>query len=397
MDRLWFIVLDTERLRSALSGARAQAARNALTPAATAAGVVVVDACVVPCGARALILARRSDAVRAFARRFIALAARGLEDVRVRWCPAMCVARVPSSRIGTWRAFIARMRAAFVEVPNMSNQTPVKPSSAAPGRAPRRKGAKAVARAGASLVRAVDLVVDALLGADECAARLRRYVADHDAPADDACAFARLCEVIFAQGLGHAIVIRKREALAAAFEGFAPATVASYGEADVRRLLGSPIIRNESKIRACIENALRWCDIAKSEGSYLARIACIAAADAPAEGWPSLTAAVAADFERINETAARQTLKRWGFFTAFGNPGSRRVIERLGLIDATATPATGQLLVGSVAEALLRDPYAVEGLLALFAALGPCNPEPQCGACALSTRCPTGAQRLRAS
>ncbi|HEV2908914.1 MAG TPA: DNA-3-methyladenine glycosylase I [Candidatus Eremiobacteraceae bacterium] len=392
MDRLWFIVLDTERLRSALSSAHARAARNALAPAATAAGVVVVDACVVPCGVRALILARRSGDIRAFARRYVVLAARGLEDVHVRWRVAMRVVLVPSLRIGAWRAFIARMRAAFVEVPNMSNQTPVKPSST-PGRAPRRKGTKATARAGASLVRAVDLVVDALLGGDECAARLRRYVADHDAPADDASAFGRLCEVIFAQGLGHAIVIRKRPALADAFEGFTPTTVASYGEADVRRLLGSPIIRNEAKIRACIENAQRWCDVAKSDGSYLARIARIAAADSPAEGWPSLTTAVAADFARINETAARQTLKRWGFFTAFGNPGSRRVIERLGLIDPAASVATGQLLVGSVADALLRDPYAVEGLLALFAALGPCNPEPRCDACSLSTRCPTGAQR----
>ena len=127
MDRLWFIVLDTERLRFALSGARALAARDALTPAATAAGVVVFDACVVPCGARALILAPRSDAVRAFARRFIVLSARGLEDVHVRWRVAMRVAPVPSSRIGAWRAFIARMRAAFVEVSDMSNQTPVKP------------------------------------------------------------------------------------------------------------------------------------------------------------------------------------------------------------------------------------------------------------------------------
>lgn len=258
----------------------------------------------------------------------------------------------------------------------------------------RKQRAKPATRAGTGFARAIDLVVDTQLGADECAARLRRYVADHDAPAEEAIAFGRLCEVIFAQGLGFAIVARKHDALASAFERFDPATLAAYGASDVRRLLAEPIIRNEAKIRACIDNAKRWRELAAAQGGYLPRVAAIAANDDPAAGWPALTAALAADFERINAAAAGQTLKRWGFFTAFGHPGSRRVMERLGLVDPQTTPAQAQLVVGSLANALARDPYAVEGVLALFAALGPCSPQPQCARCALSERCPTGVREL---
>jgi 3-methyladenine DNA glycosylase Tag len=257
------------------------------------------------------------------------------------------------------------------------------------GKAPRTL--RAIARAGVPFARSIGTVVDGLLGADDCTARLHRYVADHDAPADDPVAFGRLCEVIFTQGIGIAVVMSKRASLHAAFQGFDPAVVAAYDDDDVRRLLAQPIIRNEAKIRACVENAKRWQDVAASTGSYLARVAGIAAEDDASAGWPALCAALVADFARINEPTARQTLKRWGFFTASPHPGSRRVIERLGLIDADATPAAAQLAIGAIARALGHDPYAIEGTLSLFAAFGPCKPMPACAQCALADRCPTGA------
>jgi 3-methyladenine DNA glycosylase Tag len=258
----------------------------------------------------------------------------------------------------------------------------------------KRTSLRAIARKAVPLARAIEVVVDASLGADDCTARLHRYVADHDAPADDAVAFGRLCEVVFTQGIGIAVVIGKRQPLYAAFDGFDPVAVAAYDDADVRRLLGQPIIRNEAKIRACIENARRWRSAAGSDGSYLARIARIAADDDAASGWPALCAALVDDFARINEPSARQILKRWGFFTASPHPGSRRVVERLGLIGAEATPAHAQLAIGAIADALGRDPYAVEGTLSLFAALGPCRPMPACGQCALADRCPTGSRAV---
>jgi len=253
----------------------------------------------------------------------------------------------------------------------------------------RTRSAAKIVRAAVPLARAIERANDATLGADEHAARLRRYVADNDAPADDAAAFARLCEVVFAQGLGIRVVISKREALAAAFAGFDPARVAVFDEADVRRLRASPIIRNENKIRACIENAGRW-RAASGAGTYLARVAQTAASDDPALGWPALAALLVADFERIGEIAARQTLKRWGFFSALAHPGARRVVDRLGLAQAENGDAQTQTIIGAIARKLCRDPYALEGALALFAALGPCRPIARCDTCPLSERCPTG-------
>jgi hypothetical protein len=65
------------------------------------------------------------------------------------------------------------------------------------------------------------------------------------------------------------------------------------------------------------------------------------------------------------------------------------VLERLGLIDAHASSADCQLAIGAIARALSRDAYAIEGALALFAALGPCRPQPACSSCTLSGRCPS--------
>ena len=255
------------------------------------------------------------------------------------------------------------------------------------------RSAVQIARAALSFVRAIDGVNDAILGADEHAARLRRYVADHDAPADDAVAFGRLCEMVFAQGLGIRIVLAKREALAAAFDGFDPVRVSAYEEADVKRLLASPVIRNESKIRICIDNAQRW-RATSDEGTYLARIAKTAATDDPAQGWPALMSMLVSDFERIGECAARQVLKRWGFFSALAHPGAKRVIDRLGLVPADAADPQIQVTIGAIGRKLCRDPYALEASLALFAAYGPCRPIPRCDRCALAERCPTGVRAL---
>ena len=257
-----------------------------------------------------------------------------------------------------------------------------------------RTSLRTIARRGVPLVRALEAIVDAMLGADDCSARLHRYVADHDAPADESVAFGRLCEVVFTQGIGIAVVMGKRPAMQTAFHGFDPATVCAFGDDDVRRLLAAPIIRNEAKIRACIENAKRWQNFAAAEGGYLARVARAAADDDASAGWPALCATLAEDFVRINESTARQTLKRWGFFTASPHPGSRRVVERLELIDSGAAPAVAQLAIGAIAQALGRDPYAIEGTLSLFAALGPCKPMPACGQCALADRCPTGSKAV---
>lgn len=245
------------------------------------------------------------------------------------------------------------------------------------------------ARKLATLVRHVDRSIDHGIGSDDVANRVRRYVGEHDAPPDDRAAFARLCIVVFAQGIGYDVVLAKSSDLHAAFDDFDPVSVARYDETRVAALLEAPIVRNAAKIRACVENAGRWCELAQQHGTYLGRVASIAAADDPTMGWQALSDAVRGDFVHLGDSAARQTLKRWGFFTAFVHPGARRSIKRLGLIDASADGPSVQRLIGGAAQRLGRDPYAVEAAFALFAGLGPCRKTPKCGECALADRCPS--------
>ncbi|MBV8171227.1 MAG: DNA-3-methyladenine glycosylase I, partial [Candidatus Eremiobacteraeota bacterium] len=303
MERLWFVALDTVRLRNAISDAHASAVEPATVDAAHDAGVQLLDACIVGTGMRCIVRARDRDQIRTFSRRFVARVAPLVAQSAARWQPAARACRVPESSAGSWRAFLTRCRQAFRKSATMAVEisAPTRPSTARSRGTPRTR-----ARKGASLVRRIQTAVDIALGGDESAARLRRYVADHDAPPNDAAAFARMCEVIFSQGIGFAVVARKREALERAFAGFAPAAVAAFSESDVRRALGEPIIRNITKIRACVANAKRWC--AAPQGSYLAFLASQASDDDPMSGWPARTALVQGDFQRLNDIGARQTL-----------------------------------------------------------------------------------------
>jgi DNA-3-methyladenine glycosylase I len=68
--------------------------------------------------------------------------------------------------------------------------------------------------------------------------------------------FERMTLEAFQSGLSWLTILRKREGFRAAFAGFAIAAVASYGSADVQRLLADPaIVRNRAKILAAIANA----------------------------------------------------------------------------------------------------------------------------------------------
>jgi DNA-3-methyladenine glycosylase I len=72
---------------------------------------------------------------------------------------------------------------------------------------------------------------------------------------DDAL-FERLTLEGFQSGLSWLVILRKRPAFRAAFAGFDIATVASYDDGDVERLLDdAAIVRNRAKIEATIANA----------------------------------------------------------------------------------------------------------------------------------------------
>jgi DNA-3-methyladenine glycosylase I len=71
----------------------------------------------------------------------------------------------------------------------------------------------------------------------------------------------------FQAGLSWITILRKRPAFRAAFAGFDPRVVATWGEADVERLLGDPgIVRHRGKIEATIGNARAWERIEETGG-----------------------------------------------------------------------------------------------------------------------------------
>jgi DNA-3-methyladenine glycosylase I len=68
--------------------------------------------------------------------------------------------------------------------------------------------------------------------------------------------YERLCLEGFQSGLSWLTILRKREGFRAAFAGFDPDRVASFGDRDVERLLAdASIVRHRGKIEAAIANA----------------------------------------------------------------------------------------------------------------------------------------------
>ncbi|MTD13670.1 DNA-3-methyladenine glycosylase I [Nakamurella sp. YIM 132087] len=68
--------------------------------------------------------------------------------------------------------------------------------------------------------------------------------------------FERLTLEAFQSGLSWITILRKRPAFRTAFRDFDLETVAGFGPADVRRLMGdSGIVRNQRKVDAAISNA----------------------------------------------------------------------------------------------------------------------------------------------
>ncbi|WP_298361868.1 DNA-3-methyladenine glycosylase I [uncultured Litoreibacter sp.] len=71
----------------------------------------------------------------------------------------------------------------------------------------------------------------------------------------------------FQAGLSWITILKKRDNFRAAFEGFDPNVIASWGEPEVTRLLGDAgIIRHRGKIEATIGNARAWQVIEQREG-----------------------------------------------------------------------------------------------------------------------------------
>lgn len=102
------------------------------------------------------------------------------------------------------------------------------------------------------------------------------YVAYHDNEwgvpvADDHRLFEKVCLEGFQSGLSWLTILRKRENFRSAFAGFDFEQVATFGSADVERLLqDAGIVRHRRKIESVINNAARACELAEEFGSLAA-------------------------------------------------------------------------------------------------------------------------------
>lgn len=80
---------------------------------------------------------------------------------------------------------------------------------------------------------------------------------------------AGMARAIFSAGFVWSVIEKKWPGFEAAFDGFNPAKVAAYGDADVDRLLkDAGIVRNGPKIMAVIENARFVVATSKQHGSF---------------------------------------------------------------------------------------------------------------------------------
>jgi DNA-3-methyladenine glycosylase I len=86
---------------------------------------------------------------------------------------------------------------------------------------------------------------------------------------DERALFERLSLEIMQAGLSWEIVLKKREALNRAFDGFDPGKIAGYGEAELQRLLADDtIIRNRLKLQALIANAKIVVEMRATHGGF---------------------------------------------------------------------------------------------------------------------------------
>ena len=70
-------------------------------------------------------------------------------------------------------------------------------------------------------------------------------------------------------GLSWLTILKRREGYREAYSGFDPEKVAGYTEEKIVELINNPaIIRNKSKIRASVNNAIRFLEIVREFGSF---------------------------------------------------------------------------------------------------------------------------------
>jgi DNA-3-methyladenine glycosylase I len=137
--------------------------------------------------------------------------------------------------------------------------------------------------------------------------------------------FEKVCLEGFQSGLSWITILRKRDNFRAAFDGFDVAKVATYGDADVERLLADAgIVRHGGKIRSAINNARRTLELYEQGGSlaeFFWRFADLS--DTPPVEIPAVT---------DTSIAISKELKRLGF-TFVGPTTIYAHMQAMGLVN----------------------------------------------------------------
>lgn len=142
------------------------------------------------------------------------------------------------------------------------------------------------------------------------------YVAYHDeewgVPQYDARAlWEKLALDGFQAGLAWITILRKREGIRAAFDGFDPEIVAAYGEADIERLLGDArIIRSRAKINSAIKGAKVWLEMRDSGEDFSGWLWSFVGGAPVQNGWSATTGLPA---QTPESEAMAKALKARGF------------------------------------------------------------------------------------
>jgi DNA-3-methyladenine glycosylase I len=141
--------------------------------------------------------------------------------------------------------------------------------------------------------------------------------------------FERMTLEAFQSGLSWRTILARREAFRAAFGLFEPDAIASYGDADVERLLAdASIIRNRAKIEATLANA-RATVALRAAGRPLEMLVRAHAPDRPSgppASWADVPSATA------ESTALARELKGRGF--RFVGPTTLyALMQACGLVD----------------------------------------------------------------
>ncbi|MDQ7018006.1 MAG: DNA-3-methyladenine glycosylase I [Robiginitomaculum sp.] len=112
-------------------------------------------------------------------------------------------------------------------------------------------------------------------------------------------------------GLSWITILRKRDSIREAFDGFDPVKVAAYDDADMERLLGNPgIIRSRLKCKAAIDGARIYLDMAENGEDFATYMWNFVDGKPIQNTWSSISDVPAKT--ELSETIARD-LKKRGF------------------------------------------------------------------------------------